>query len=146
MKPHCSHCPVGGDLPCLGAEEPEAFGYWCPLAHAGGEIDRRMIVGRSAIGQTPPRPQETPGLLRRAASFAGAVVGHVAAGAPTVSAEVKEARLAICRSNVCGQYRDEEGVPACLACGCGRRGLAVKASWADQSCPLEPPLWGPVTK
>lgn len=71
MKPHCCHCPVDAGLPCLAAEDPEAFGYWCPLAEAGEPIHLKMIVGRSAIA--------TPATSRRPARESIALVERMKA-------------------------------------------------------------------
>lgn len=107
----------------------------CPLAdearHCPGQYNPRAC----ALPPDRLRQSKGPGLLEQAASFAGAVVGHLAAGAPKASLEQQEARWAACRSceNLAGD--------SCRLCGCG---LGLKISWADQSCPLDPPRWGPV--
>lgn len=64
----------------------------------------------------------------RVVTFAGAVAGHVAAGCPVLSAEETEARLAICHA--CDQWDNGK----CRMCGCTM--MSLKASWADQQCPL----------
>lgn len=84
----------------------------------------------------PSSPEHAPGILTQILSFGVAVIQHVAAGAPQANEAQKNARLAICQA--CEHY--EPG--RCRVCGCG---LSMKAGWADQSCPLDPPKWGPVT-
>lgn len=135
MSKHCEYCPVDPEKSCLGVDAPEVFGHYCSLAEAGKPIDLKMIVGRSAIG-----PTDGPGLARKLRNLAAATAGHVAAGLPAASDEVRTARLAICREDRCGLYLagDRCRHPEC---GCY---LAVKVGWAEQSCPLTPPLWGPV--
>jgi hypothetical protein len=108
---------------------------------------RRTITWTSPSGVTRELPIETgdespaieaPGLLRQALTFAEALARHVAAGSPEATPEQAEARLAICRGCV---YFDPEAA-RCKACGCR---MEVKVTWADASCPLDPPKWGPVT-
>jgi hypothetical protein len=135
----CAHCPVAEGSPCLGETAPELFPDFCRMAESGNAIQRRHIVGRSAIGLTST---PMPGLFERVATFAGAVAQHVAAGGPKASPEQVEARLAICRG--CEFYEAER--VRCLKCGCYLAGdLMGKTSWAEQSCPLDPPKWGPVS-
>jgi hypothetical protein len=112
----------------------------CEFAQSEDPVKVRHVVERSAIGVDP----QPPGMIARTASLAVAVVAHIATGMHRVDDAVRDARLAICQTNECGHYRTEEGAPACLACGCGRRGLEIKAGWAEQQCPLDPPRWGPV--
>ncbi len=89
-----------------------------------------MLADAQAQAKSGP-----PSLMTKAGTFLGALYHHVAAGSPTLSPEQTEARLAICRP--CDQY--DEG--SCKICGCN---LAIKASWADMSCPLDPPKWAAV--
>jgi hypothetical protein len=87
-----------------------------------------------------PRAKPVP-LLTKVANFAAAAVNHVAAGAPRCTDEQIAARHAICFT--CPHYRDE----ACGLCGCPvirESNYFSKLSWADQSCPDNPPRWGPV--
>lgn len=146
----CKYCPVPADRDCLAVMSRNA--RLCRKTDPDDRIYdpayRDVLVGHeervAAMSVSPPSPVEPPSYPSRVASFVGAVAGHIAAGAPTVSAEVKESRLAICRTNECGHYRAADSGPACLACGCGQRGLELKTSWADQRCPLDPPRWGSV--
>ncbi len=78
---------------------------------------------------------EGPSPGRKALNLAKAIAKHVAAGLPRASDDVIQDRLAICHA--CEHY--DEGI--CNVCGCR---LDVKTSWADQSCPLDPPKWGAV--
>ena len=73
----------------------------------------------------PPPP---PSLLTRAASFASAVVSHVAAGMPTVDEAEYQRRLALCP----GCER------TCPHCGCN---MLVKMRWASQHCGAPEPKW-----
>lgn len=72
---------------------------------------------------------------RRLANFSKALAAHAAAGFPTVSQEVIDARLAVCR--VCELFTGE--VCAHADCGCNVNDMSKflnKLSWADQACPL----------
>jgi len=135
-KTLCSSCPVANGT-CIAMLRPDEYAWACAFAASGDPLRIRHVVERSKIGVEPPPISE------RAASFVGAVVDHVVSGMHQVPDEVKEERLAICRTNLRDHYRDDGG-PACLACGCYRQGLELKASWAEQSCPLSPPFWRPV--
>lgn len=133
--PRCAHCPVPDDKPCLGETEPARFGYMCEYATSGDPIKIRHIIDRSAIGLNP----EPPSLAQQAVNFARAATAHALAGMPKASNEEAARRLAICRANTCGQYLPGD---RCAKCGCR---MEIKAAWAEQRCPLDPPLWGPVT-
>jgi len=71
----------------------------------------------------------------------------VEAGKPLRSEERIAEIFEICSKNTCGQYIEKgEGVGQCGLCGCNlkKRGtLLNKISWANTSCPMEEPLWGP---
>jgi hypothetical protein len=136
---HCGRCPLPPDEPCMGVIDRANFGYFCDWAAHGTAHQRQHIVGRSRASPVALGPPSGPGLWQKAANLAGAVMQHVATGMQQASSEVAAERLAICRTNVCGYY----GVgDRCLHSGCGCF-LTVKTGWADSSCPLEPPLWGP---
>lgn len=72
-------------------------------------------------------PREILSLKEKVVNFASAVVHHVAAGFPRLSDEETELRLDICHG--CPQFHDR----TCVLCGCNMR---IKASWAEQKCPL----------
>lgn len=82
-----------------------------------------------------PEPIEAPGLLRKAANLATAVMRHVAAGMPTVTPEEAARRLEICGS--CEFFDAAKGT--CKRCGCH---LSTKASWSLEACPVG--KWGPI--
>lgn len=90
-----------------------------------------------AYPKAPPKPS----IAQKAVNFAVAAASHVAAGSPLASAEDVERRYAICQA--C-EFFDGK---ACLKCGCPvvrEKQYISKLSWADQSCPADPPKWGPV--
>ncbi len=100
-------------------------------------------VGGKALGRPKPTATSRPSggccggvarAVRRGAKFAVAAAKHVAAGSPTVSAEVQAHRIALCQ--VCEHF-DAQG-RECKVCECL---LDVKTTWADQRCPLDPPKW-----
>lgn len=83
---------------------------------------------------TTPRP---PGLLRRAANFARAAATHLSQGAPRVSEDELQRRLAICRQ--CELYDAAQDVCTHKSCGCHmtpRPWWPGKAAWASAACPL----------
>ncbi len=89
-----------------------------------------------------PREKDAPSLLQKAANFAAAAVHHVAAGAPMASEADVQRRHDICTA--CPHFDGK----ACGKCGCPisrERAWLSKLSWADQSCPDDPPRWGPVS-
>lgn len=99
---------------------PEALRQW--YAADPSETRGRAIVA------TARQRQGLPPLHQQAASFAKAVVEHVASGLATVSPEEASRRLAICGG--CEHHMAESN--RCRLCGCG---LSLKATWATQSCP-----------
>lgn len=123
----CGHCPVPADLPC------DESGIRCRRAgEPGNDAFRAMLVRHARIHA------QTPGMVQKAVNFVGAVLQHAAAGMPAAPDDVKAARLAICRSNRCGLYREGD-ICGHSSCGCN---LVAKAGWADQACPLG--LWAAV--
>ena len=83
-----------------------------------------------------------PTLLQKAANFATAAAQHIAAGAPMASEAEVQRRHAICTD--CPHFDGK----ACGKCGClinRKRTWLSKLSWADQSCPDDPPRWGPAS-
>ena len=66
-------------------------------------------------------------VLNKAANFATAVLKHVANGLAKASDEEIAERLKVCD----GCDRQQEG--QCGACGCV---IAIKATWASETCPL----------
>ncbi len=120
-------------LPC---GHPKLTDGPCPICR------HHAIVAASRPPDPESFPAREPGLLRKAASFAGAVVRHVAAGLPTVSPEVHAARLDACRP--CDLNVGTHAEPKCSKCGCGKAvtvmgvplvGLAAKAWMAQEKCP-----------
>lgn len=133
MADRCSHCPVECGLPCRGLETP----VYCQRAKVNPAI--REILVKHAWQMVANRQVEAPPpLYQRALAFMGAVARHVATGMHHAPPEVQAARLAICY--LCEHHRGEQ----CTICGCADKGLKLKTSWANQSCPLKPPKWGPV--
>jgi hypothetical protein len=109
---------------------------------------RSMSTGIPIPGEPPPEEDprfdpllqsltvpEYPSLLSQAATLAASTARHVAAGMPMVTAHEKETRLAICHA--CPSY----DAGRCRSCGCV---LEIKCGWALESCPLDPPKWGPI--
>ena len=79
-------------------------------------------------------PVESPSFAVKLASFAGALVSHIAAGSPTAEPAEIERRLGVCLN--CEHY-DAAG-ERCNVCGCKctRRGEWLnKLAWDDQHCP-----------
>lgn len=127
----CDHCPVPEGLPCYELESH------CRRAAQPGEHAFRDMLVKHAKAKAG-----APGLFQQSMNFARSVAGHLAAGAPIATPEQQDARLAICRANTCGfHFLDDNDWDRCGECGCV---LAVKTTWAESSCPLDPPRWGPV--
>lgn len=80
--------------------------------------------------------ERPPSLIQKVINFAGAVLNHVISGKRADPKQI-EARIEIC--NKC-EYQKPEGI--CSICSCV---LRLKTAMAEQSCPLKPPKWGPVT-
>jgi len=96
---------------------------WVVIERANG----RLTLSRRDEDRTRP-----PGALMKALNFSRAAIAHAANGSPRVSLEVWEARMQACM--ICpNRFFDQ-----CGLCGCY---CAVKASWADQVCPDDPPRW-----
>jgi hypothetical protein len=126
---HCDHCQVPEGLPCYN--EP---GMCRRAAQPGEDAFRAMLVrhARAKVGLPA-----MPSLARQAMNLAGSVVRHVAAGMPRATEAQRDARLKICRSNECGQFVGGR----CALCGCY---LSVRVGLANEACPHDPPMWGPV--
>ncbi len=133
----CDNCPVPTDRTCTAEQCPRYEVAFCRGFALGNEAERRAIVLRSArpCEQEPRRstPGETegPGLLQKAVNFGNALVGHVAAGLPTVDDATAEARLVTCRG--CDWF--DTAHVSCRHQGCGCV-LEIKTRWADQKCPI----------
>jgi hypothetical protein len=131
----CDACPVPADRPCLGGTP--RFPTFCGWAASGDPVKVGHVVGRSAIaerGRGGEPTGEFPPLLTQARNLAGAVARFVASGLDVATPELRSQRLAICRSDVCGQFVGGR----CKLCGCR---LAAKVASAVEHCPLDPPLW-----
>jgi glycosyltransferase involved in cell wall biosynthesis len=74
-------------------------------------------------------PARPPGLMRMALNFGSAVMGHIAGGMKTASAEVQADRERICR--LCPKL--DQARDRCTKCGC--IAMKMKRSWASQACP-----------
>lgn len=102
--------------------------------------ERASVLPQSDI---QPSPQTAPpSLLQKAANFATSAAAHVAAGMPQCTQEQIDQRFSICRA--CELFDGK----ACTKCGCPvvrEKQFVSKLSWANESCPLTPPKWGPVT-
>jgi predicted GH43/DUF377 family glycosyl hydrolase len=72
-----------------------------------------------------------PSVAQKAANYVKAEIVHTLHGRSQAPANLKAARLAVCRAP-CPRYVPQTGSCAHPACGCN---LETKASWADQDCP-----------
>lgn len=131
-RDHCEACPAPDGLPC------HATAGECRRAARPGEDAFRAILARHATVRA--EQAEAPGLAARALGYIGALARHAALGSPEVDAETAAARLATCQT--CPYFTPDGAI--CRAPGCGCR-MEIKATWADASCPLDPPRWGPAT-
>lgn len=103
----------------------------------------RPLLERPAPAPTPvpapatPPPEDrppVPSVWQQARNLGKAVVQHVAGGMRLVPREVFEERIRTCEA--CPHF--DKGPRKCKICGCF---MDLKASWADQQCPDDPPRW-----
>ena len=90
---------------------------WC--RESGVDLQRALDVGCSRI---------TPSIVQRAKSFVSASVKHALQGFPKASPDELSRRMRLCRA--CPHQTDDG---RCSLCGCKTR---LKASWAEQRCPI----------
>jgi hypothetical protein len=118
-------------LPLVGAPAPAAR---VPRADAG----------------PPPKP---PTLLRKGFNFVVAGVVHLATGMGQSGDAVIAERFESCRA--CSLFKPSgsretasSGECSHPSCGCNLRNVGVeginKLAWAESTCPLPSPRWGPV--
>jgi hypothetical protein len=86
--------------------------------------------GLTVLSRDPRDKKPLPSTIQMAASLASSLVGYVASGLASASAELVEARLNVC--SLCPQRNDVR----CGMCGCF---LAEKAKIKNADCPLA--LW-----
>jgi ribosomal protein L32 len=87
--------------------------------------------------QVQPEPsgnQKEPSIIKKAANLSSSFVKHAKDGFKKTKSSLQQSRMEICRS--C-EFYDELG-NGCKNCGCY---LAIKTSWASESCPIG--KWGP---
>lgn len=90
--------------------------------------------------EAEPRPGLGSNLFKQAKTFVKSMVRHAVSGT-TLTDEQAESRLKICQTNQCGFYEESNLGPRCGSCGCF---LAIKSKMSLESCPLDPPRWGPM--
>src|SRR5262245_51428511 len=119
------------DFPCASCRCPDEClavrlrnSRLCALADPAGPDYR------ADYAELVCRGPEEPSFLAKAATFAGAVAAHVAAGMPIVDDDEHARRLDICRD--CPEFIADR--TACRLCGCS---LIVKARWVEQHCPID---------
>lgn len=147
--PCCDTCAcLGEPFECLASLYPVEWATFRAYCEGDDPVLRAHVRNRSAIGWTPPspspapsrreakpavspdRPPEGPDLVRKAANFARAVVGHVVAGFPLADDATAEARLEICRT--CPLFSACDETCRHQTCGCH---IPKKVRWLDQQCP-----------
>ena len=116
------HCASSKLISLLGVDE--ATCQRCPYVDHEPPADAGQ-ADQPTAGQVPSEP---PGLLRRAANFAGALGRAVAAGLPLVTQEQQAARLEVCKG--CQEYSGLQ----CRQCGCV---ASLKAMLGTEDCPLK---------
>lgn len=91
--------------------------------------------------------RQVPGILNRAANFAGATVNHLAGGMQLVDDATREWRRQQCLA--CTEYFDPD-LETCThkQCGCGmkkKRGIIDALGWASKKCPIGRWQYAPIT-
>lgn len=104
-------------------------------------IGKRILPKPTSEPSSQPQPELPPTLTQvrnyvqsLARSAASVMEGH----SFYVSEQTATARAEICRSNVCGNYRQSDD--KCGQCGCPIQG---KTSRFAEFCPDHPRQWGP---
>ena len=122
-------------------EKTEAGKYRCKICGVTIPVNASMNC-RMKHKQAENKP---PSLMQKVTNFAVAATAHAAAGNPTVTKEVMQERLAICRS--CPLFKPNGnqvgGVCTHESCGCNIQdnlNYLNKIAWADQECPIK--QWG----
>ena len=87
------------------------------------------------------KAKKFPNFIKQALNYASSFIKHCVFGFNKVNDEIYQTRLQICQSNKCGRYEQIQGDDRCVQCGCVLNGNEGKARWAEQKCPLTPPLW-----
>ena len=75
-------------------------------------------------------------------NYTSSLINYAETGFKNVSEETYQSRLQICQS--CENY--DSGANKCKICGCrmaGESGFVSKLRMAHETCPLNPPKWGP---
>jgi hypothetical protein len=124
---HCDACPLAADEDCPSV----AHARYCTLAREQPELWRPLLLGM-VRGPAPAAPEpepELPSLWRQAANLAKATARHALDGGREVDEATLADRLRTC--DACDRLRPSDG--RCSECGCP---VAVKATWASESCPL----------
>lgn len=136
MVANCNYPPTG---------ELEPDGRFAFVCTACGHVrkwnvnDVAVLPVRNCGDKRPVANYPKPPFLIRLVNYVTTQTHHFMAGRPKCTPEQIEARLAICRA--CPLLQNN----VCSKCGCNCTSDA--SSWfnklvmADQSCPLEEPLW-----
>lgn len=99
-----------------------------------------LEVSKSYRSECRPRQEKSPSFIQKVVNFVPAAISHAVKGNPTVSDEVLQQRLKICRN--CPLYKDlgnNEGMCTHSSCGCpikDKLEYRNKIAWADQACPI----------
>lgn len=94
-----------------------------------------------AVRRCRGMPPRKPNFARKLKSFTGALFRLARSGQGLLSEDEIEERLWTCRQ--CPHFRGNK----CRLCGCrtkGKRSLADKLAYPTESCPDDPPRWGPI--
>lgn len=162
----CTHCPLrDSPISCYGGEARLCF-YLDPSHPAYNPDYARVFVAQSkaqageavkapGLPVAPSaRPQPSPGpvepeeaaseppgpsgamppIREQMKTFAKAALGHALDGFRSVDDGEFARRIAICEG--CEKFTKDR---KCSVCGCF---CDIKARWASERCPLEPPKWG----
>lgn len=100
------------------------------IDYGNGKIIQSEIMSKVESSGNFSQP---PNIIQKAQNLTKAVVKHAQNGFISVSNNIKEERLSICKG--CEFYNQTNpDNPTCNKCGCF---LKIKTGWASEKCPID---------
>lgn len=97
----------------------------------GGPLDTAWTPAMEPLPAPTKARTQPPSMMAQGAGFLSESAKWISAGGPTVSDEVEEYRLAVCKPCPDFDAKAFFGSGRCLICGCS----GLKRSWATTACP-----------